>query len=58
MDARFPGIVEPTFHAADDSASCRAAERCGFGLEAVLPARPPLFPVEGRPHVRGGSVRP
>ncbi|WP_051845034.1 GNAT family N-acetyltransferase [Streptomyces globisporus] len=46
------------FHAADNSASCRVAERCGFGLEAVLPAQPPVFPTEGHLHVRGGRARP
>ncbi|WP_225802434.1 GNAT family N-acetyltransferase [Streptomyces sp. NK15101] len=45
------------FHAVDNSASCRVADRCGFDLEAVLPAQPPVFPTEGHLHVRGKSVR-
>ncbi|MFJ5924346.1 GNAT family N-acetyltransferase [Kitasatospora sp. NPDC092948] len=40
------------FHAVGNDASCRVADRCGFGLEAVLPAQPPAFPNEGHLHVR------
>ncbi|MFF5711588.1 GNAT family N-acetyltransferase [Streptomyces sp. NPDC012756] len=45
------------FHAADNTASCRVADRCGFALEAVLPAQPPTFPTEGHLHVRTGTAR-
>ncbi|MGT2525906.1 GNAT family N-acetyltransferase [Streptomyces nojiriensis] len=40
------------FHAVGNQASCRVAERCGFELEALLPAQPPAFPTEGHLHVR------
>ncbi|SEE20146.1 GNAT family N-acetyltransferase [Streptomyces sp. TLI_105] len=53
-----PAVRFELFHAVDNSASCHVAERCGFGLEAVLPAQPPVFPTEGHLHVRGDSARP
>ncbi|MET8975633.1 GNAT family N-acetyltransferase [Streptomyces sp. NPDC004539] len=40
-------------HQTDNAASCRVAEKCGYGLEGVLPARPPAYPLEGHLHVRG-----
>ncbi|GGQ95154.1 GNAT family N-acetyltransferase [Kitasatospora griseola] len=40
------------FHAVGNHASCGVADRCGFDLEAVLPAQPPAFPNEGHLHVR------
>jgi RimJ/RimL family protein N-acetyltransferase len=43
-------------HAVDNRASCRVAGRCGFELEAVLPAQPPAFPTEGHLHVRHKST--
>ncbi|MGW5781215.1 GNAT family N-acetyltransferase [Streptomyces sp. NPDC003863] len=45
------------FHAVDNAASCRVADRCGFALEAVLPAQPPTFPTEGHLHVRTETAR-
>ncbi|MFF0292430.1 GNAT family N-acetyltransferase [Kitasatospora sp. NPDC004614] len=53
-----PVVRLELFHAVDNRASCRVAERCGFDLEAVLPARPPAFPSEGHLHVRTDSARP
>ncbi|MVO85658.1 GNAT family N-acetyltransferase [Streptomyces sp. p1417] len=38
-------------HQVDNAASCRVAEKAGYGLNAVLPVRPP-FPVPGHLHVR------
>ncbi|MFF8911682.1 GNAT family N-acetyltransferase [Streptomyces olivaceoviridis] len=42
-------------HAVGNRASCRVAGRCGFELEAILPAQPPAFPTEGHLHVRHKS---
>ncbi|MCX4825451.1 GNAT family N-acetyltransferase [Streptomyces sp. NBC_01142] len=39
-------------HQADNPASCRVAEKCGFVFEPTLPAHPPLFPLDGHRHVR------
>jgi len=44
-------------HAVGNRASCRVAGRCGFELEAVLPAQPPAFPTEGHLHVRHKSAQ-
>lgn len=41
------------FHAVGNQASCRVAERSGFPLEAVVPARPPTFASQGHLHVLG-----
>ncbi|MFF7357225.1 GNAT family N-acetyltransferase [Streptomyces filipinensis] len=38
-------------HNVGNPASCRVAEKTGYGLEAVLPPRPPC-PLEGHLHVR------
>ncbi|MEV6987114.1 GNAT family N-acetyltransferase [Sphaerisporangium sp. NPDC051017] len=38
-------------HLVDNVASCRVAQKCGYVLEEVVPARPP-FPREGHVHVR------
>ncbi|MEU6721957.1 GNAT family N-acetyltransferase [Nonomuraea sp. NPDC046802] len=39
-------------HAVDNRASCRVAAKCRYILRSVLPAQPPVFPVEGHLHVR------
>ncbi|MGC5020210.1 GNAT family N-acetyltransferase [Micromonospora sp. DT47] len=38
-------------HQLDNPASCRVAEKSGYGFVEVLPARPP-FPLDGHRHVR------
>nr|WSW68968.1 GNAT family N-acetyltransferase [Streptomyces sp. NBC_00995] len=38
-------------HQVDNAASCRVAEKAGYGFAEVLPARPP-WPREGHRHVR------
>lgn len=42
-------------HAETNWASCRVAEKCGYGLHDLLPAAPPAFPVGGHRHVRTSS---
>ncbi|MGW4396842.1 GNAT family N-acetyltransferase [Amycolatopsis nivea] len=42
-------------HAEDNAASCRVAEKCGYGLAELLPPAPPDFPVSGHRHVRTGD---
>ncbi|MFF5920719.1 GNAT family N-acetyltransferase [Streptomyces flavochromogenes] len=42
-------------HQADNVASCRVAEKCGYVFERILPATPPAFPLDGHLHVRGRS---
>ncbi|MFH8933339.1 GNAT family N-acetyltransferase [Streptomyces griseosporeus] len=39
-------------HQVDNDASCRVARACGYGLDAVLPAAPPAYPLDGHLHVR------
>jgi RimJ/RimL family protein N-acetyltransferase len=39
-------------HQMDNTASCRVAVKCGYGLEATLPALPPDHPLDGHLHVR------
>ncbi|MGA5201788.1 MULTISPECIES: GNAT family N-acetyltransferase [Streptomyces] len=39
-------------HKADNTASCRVAEKCRYALTAVLPAQPPAWPLEGHLHTR------
>ncbi|MCX5213812.1 GNAT family N-acetyltransferase [Kitasatospora sp. NBC_00240] len=46
-------------HQVDNTASCRVAEKAGYGFERILPAVPP-FPRDGHLHLRwaaGGPVR-
>jgi RimJ/RimL family protein N-acetyltransferase len=45
-------------HRLDNEASCRVAEKSGYGFVEVLPARPP-WPLDGHRHVRlrSGDVR-
>ncbi|MFE1307925.1 GNAT family N-acetyltransferase [Streptomyces sp. NPDC058755] len=39
-------------HQADNAASCRVAQKCGYALARLLPAAPPAFPLDGHVHVR------
>ncbi|MFG3258602.1 GNAT family N-acetyltransferase [Streptomyces sp. NPDC048172] len=39
-------------HQADNTASCRVAEKCGYPLTHHLPPAPPAYPEEGHVHVR------
>ncbi|MFE5945087.1 GNAT family N-acetyltransferase [Streptomyces sp. NPDC056480] len=39
-------------HQADNTASCRVAEKCGYAFDGILPAAPPAFPLDGHLHVR------
>jgi RimJ/RimL family protein N-acetyltransferase len=39
-------------HQVDNPASCRVAEKTGYAFEALLPAAPPSYPVDGHLHVR------
>ncbi|MEU0075299.1 GNAT family N-acetyltransferase [Streptomyces sp. NPDC006332] len=38
-------------HQVDNTASCRVADKCGYVFEALLPAAPPAFPLDGHRHV-------
>ncbi|MFD8806891.1 GNAT family N-acetyltransferase [Streptomyces sp. NPDC059597] len=40
-------------HQADNTASCRVAVKCGYGLVATLAPAPPAYPAEGHVHVWG-----
>ncbi|WP_371673526.1 GNAT family N-acetyltransferase [Streptomyces sp. NBC_00289] len=46
-------------HQADNTASCRVAEKCGYTFGSLLPAAPPAFPRDGHVHacVRGAERR-
>jgi RimJ/RimL family protein N-acetyltransferase len=53
------GLARPTplrhldlLHTVGNNASCRVAEKCGFRLDATMPADPPAFPAEGHLHRR------
>ena len=48
------GVVDglDLFHAVDNEASCRVAQKCGFVLAEVVEARPPEFPEVGHRHRR------
>lgn len=39
-------------HQVDNPASCRVAEKTNYVFEALLPAAPPSYPVDGHLHVR------
>ncbi|MFI7277298.1 GNAT family N-acetyltransferase [Streptomyces sp. NPDC049879] len=39
-------------HQEDNAGSCAVAAKCGYALDAVLPASPPDFPRDGHLHVR------
>jgi RimJ/RimL family protein N-acetyltransferase len=41
-------------HAVGNQASCRVADKAGFGLSAILPPLPPRFPDDGHLHIRAG----
>ncbi|MFI6034684.1 GNAT family N-acetyltransferase [Streptomyces sp. NPDC051315] len=49
----FPGLTRlALLHQVDNTASCRVAEKTGYGLDGVLLAAPPAFPLDGHLHVR------
>jgi len=39
-------------HQVDNLASCRVAQKCRYEFAALLPAAPPVFPLDGHLHVR------
>ncbi|WP_307847533.1 GNAT family N-acetyltransferase [Streptomyces sp. F63] len=43
-------------HQVDNPASCRVAQKSGYGFDSVLPAMPPSFPVDGHLHIRRANV--
>ncbi|WDV55074.1 GNAT family N-acetyltransferase [Streptomyces coeruleorubidus] len=43
-------------HQADNTASCRVAQKCGYELSALRPAAPPAFPLEGHLHARARDL--
>ena len=45
-------------HAVGNHSSCRVAVKCGYALNAPLPAAPPAFPAEGHRHVRTAAIAP
>jgi RimJ/RimL family protein N-acetyltransferase len=47
----FPVERLELFHRLDNEASCRVAQKTGYGLAAVVPPKPP-FPTEAHLHVR------
>ncbi|MFE7559258.1 GNAT family N-acetyltransferase [Kitasatospora sp. NPDC057500] len=40
------------FHEGDNAASCRVAEKAGYPFEALVPAAPPCYPLDGHWHSR------
>ncbi|MFF2950550.1 GNAT family N-acetyltransferase [Kitasatospora sp. NPDC057965] len=40
------------FHEGDNAASCRVAEKAGYPFEALVPAAPPQYPLDGHWHSR------
>ncbi|MFE6869389.1 GNAT family N-acetyltransferase [Kitasatospora sp. NPDC057692] len=40
------------FHEGDNLASCRVAEKAGYPFEALVPAAPPHYPLDGHWHSR------
>ncbi|MFC9287950.1 GNAT family N-acetyltransferase [Streptomyces sp. NPDC057052] len=51
--AAFPEVTRlRLMHDVANTASCRVAEKAGYGFEAGLPAAPPEFPSDGHLHVR------
>ncbi|MFF8912218.1 GNAT family N-acetyltransferase [Streptomyces sp. NPDC015032] len=52
------GLVQLNLlHQMDNEASCRVAEKSGYGFAEILPARPP-WPLDGHRHVRVRTGRP
>jgi RimJ/RimL family protein N-acetyltransferase len=45
-------------HSVGNHASCRVAEKAGFGFSAVLPPMLPDFPDDGHLHIRRASQLP
>ncbi|CAM5558034.1 GNAT family N-acetyltransferase [Streptomyces aurantiogriseus] len=49
----FAGLTRLTLlHQVDNLASCRVAEKTGYGYDGLLLAAPPEFPLDGHLHVR------
>ena len=44
-------------HQVNNHASCRVAQKCGYDLEAVVPAKPPTYPNDGHLHIRDSLAR-
>ncbi|MGW4643168.1 GNAT family N-acetyltransferase [Sphaerisporangium sp. NPDC004334] len=44
-------------HQVGNLASCRVAQKCGYALDEIVPARPP-FPDDGHVHIRHAPRRP
>ncbi|KAK1183745.1 GNAT family N-acetyltransferase [Streptomyces sp. NBS 14/10] len=44
-------------HQVDNAASCRVAQKSGYGLATLLPAAPPAFPRDGHLHIRSRSAQ-
>jgi RimJ/RimL family protein N-acetyltransferase len=42
-------------HQISNHASCRVAQKCGYALGGILPAKPPVFPDDGHLHRRYSS---
>ncbi|MFF7637861.1 GNAT family N-acetyltransferase [Kitasatospora sp. NPDC008050] len=53
--AEFPVDRLELFHRLDNAASCRVAQKTGYGLAAVVPPRPP-YPTEAHLHLRERPV--
>ncbi|WP_217207299.1 GNAT family N-acetyltransferase [Streptomyces sp. AC550_RSS872] len=43
-------------HQADNTASCRVAQKSGYELTTLLPAAPPVYPLAGHLHVRARDL--
>lgn len=43
-------------HQVDNVASCRVAEKCGYEFDRLLPASPPLYPLDGHLHLRRATA--
>lgn len=43
-------------HQVDNAASCRVAEKAGYGFDGILPAAPPAYPLDGHLHVRRSAA--
>ncbi|MGV9942333.1 GNAT family N-acetyltransferase [Streptomyces sp. NPDC003401] len=49
----FPEVTRlRLLHTAANTASCRVAEKAGYGFDAELPPAPPEFPFDGHLHIR------
>lgn len=43
-------------HQVDNPASCRVAQKAGYGFDGILPAAPPAYPLDGHLHVRRSAA--